>query len=126
MLILITKYNLRHKWLQLIILLSIYFILIKLYYFDLNNDYANCMGKGEYKYLSYTEKPTTYSTKDYLDKGYRIDTRSGHSISAGLYTITESRLALLPEVVSAHDAALASLVYEAKIHRITRLKKSIE
>lgn len=44
MVLLITKYNLSPKWVQLFIFLVFYFILIKLHYYDISSHISNCMG----------------------------------------------------------------------------------
>src|SRR5690606_31107467 len=46
MILLITKYNKSPRWFQLIIFLLFYFILIKLHYFDFQNNIVDCMQKN--------------------------------------------------------------------------------
>lgn len=123
MLLLITKYNLSPKWVQILIFLIFYFILIKLHYFDSISDVAECTKRGlknkDYipaRVLPFSEKPPEMTNSDYMLNGAYIgsvpdEVEHIHKMYQKTY---EQPLTRVRNVVTLHDEILAPLVAEAK------------
>lgn len=122
MILLITKYNLSPKWVQLLILLSIYFILFKMHYFDYNDNIAECTRGGRGSKITevlFSEKPKECTTEKYLNEGCRIYTETGRIVSTVSQKASiDNKIERLIEVVSSHDETIAPLVAEAKTRNI--------
>lgn len=127
MLLLITKYNLSPKWVQIIIFILFYFISINLHFFDIGNNLMECMPKkDEYLilkhsppangYLTTKHLPENYPIRKYMFEGVRV-TPEGKIIQSGQIGGNHC-LNRIMDVVSKHHDMLKPLVAESKSHSI--------
>src|SRR3546814_81762 len=83
MLLLITKYNLSPRWLQLITFLIFYFILIKLHYLDFDNNIIECMHKkAKSEPLSTEELERKYPSAAIMHKHFSVPTKPSTEVLA--------------------------------------------
>lgn len=127
MILLVTKYNLSPRWVQIAIFLIFYFILIKLHYFDSISDVAECMKRGlknkdhiPARALPFSEKPPEMTNSDYMLNGAFIgsDPDEVKRIRHLYQQSYQQPLTRVREVVQAHDEILAPLVAEAKARKV--------